>query len=420
MINMNINKPKLNFEINNPILKIYDQIYSQIPDLPIETNILRIPYKNNYLKFLGRKRDISKTFTEKQIYKGIIEVFESERDNELIEKNKENAIYGEEEDEIFFNENSNKSLIIGEYKKESDNTIKKNKIESDTSAKSNNINRELNKMKTKVLKKNKKDKQNLEQSEMITLNSDDEEKGEEEEEKEEDEGKSKESEIKDQNEKNENKKKVEFLVKTKKKRGKERKNKRNGNSNIKIHSKNDYDNVITSIQVHYINFIIRLTNDILSSVYQQKKDLLFKDISYEFKKTINFNHFESLKSFSIKEILLNPISSKFKSKNYDNYNKEIYNKVVDSSKWLNEFFNMNYLTLFKNYYFNKNKRLTQITIKEKSINLSNNTKSFFDLYNKCDNERKNLLIKNIYRAYFGVRETGEKNNLKTIIFKSSK
>ena len=51
MINMNINKPKLNFEINNPILKIYDQIYSQIPDLPIETNILRIPYKNNYLKF---------------------------------------------------------------------------------------------------------------------------------------------------------------------------------------------------------------------------------------------------------------------------------------------------------------------------------------------------------------------------------
>ena len=102
------------------------------------------------------------------------------------------------------------------------------------------------------------------------------------------------------------------------------------------------------------------------------------------------------------------------------YIREIYNKVVDSSKWLNEFFNMNYLTLFKNYYFNKNNRLTQITIKEKSINLSNNTKSFFDLYNKCDNERKNLLIKNINRAYFGFQDTGDKKNLKTIIFKSSK
>ena len=89
-------------------------------------------------------------------------------------------------------------------------------------------------------------------------------------------------------------------------------NKRYGNSNIKIHSKNDYDDVITSIHVHYINFIIKLANDILSSVYEPKKDLLFKDISYEFKKTINFNHFERLKSFSIKEILLNPIST------YDN------------------------------------------------------------------------------------------------------
>ena len=71
----------INMNINNPILKIYDQIYSQIPDLPIKTDIFRIPYKNNYFKFLGRKRDISKTFTEKQIYKGIIEVFESEREN---------------------------------------------------------------------------------------------------------------------------------------------------------------------------------------------------------------------------------------------------------------------------------------------------------------------------------------------------
>ena len=278
-------------------------------------------------------------------------------------------------------------------------------------------------MEPRDLNKNKKDKQNLDHSEKITLNSEKEEKGEEEEEeeeKEEDEGKSKKSEIKDQNEKNENKKKVEFLVQTKKNRGKERKNKRNGNSNIKIHSKNDYDNVITSIQVHYINFIIKLANDILSTLFEQRKDSLFKDINYEFKKTINFNHFESLKSFGIKEILLNPISSKFKSENYVNYNREIYNKVVGSSKWLDEFFDMNYSTLFKKYYFNKNKRLSQITIGEKSINLSENTKSFFDLYNKSDDERKKLLIKNIYRAYFGVQVTDEANNLKTIIFKSSK
>ena len=414
MLYSNINNSKFNFEMHHPILDIDQQKYSHMFDLSIESDILNIPYKNNYLKFLGKKRDISYTFTEKQIYEGVIEIFSSEIENELNKKNRENTICEEEDEEIFFNENPNTNLIIGEDKKESDNTSEKNKIESHTNVESINISRELNRIELRVLKKNRKNKQRFNQTEIMTLNS------EEEEEKEGEEEKRKEAKTKEQKEKNKNQKKVEFLVKTNKSRGKERKNKRNGNSNIKIHSKNDYDNVITSIQVHYINFIIRLTNDILSSVYQQKKDLLFKDISYEFKKTINFNHFESLKSFSIKEILLNPISSKFKSKNYDNYNKEIYNKVVDSSKWLNEFFNMNYLTLFKNYYFNKNKRLTQITIKEKSINLSNNTKSFFDLYNKCDNERKNLLIKNIYRAYFGVQETGEKNNLKTIIFKSSK
>ena len=197
-------------------------------------------------------------------------------------KNRENTICEEEDEEIFFNENSNKSLIIGEYKKESDNTSEKNKIESHTNVESNNINRELNKMEPSVLKEIKKVKQRFNQSEIMTLNVE-EEKKEEEEDKEEVEEK---SEIKDQKKKNENQKKVEFLVQTKKNRGKERKNKRYGNSNIKIHSKNDYDNVFTSIQVHYINFIIKLANDILSSIYEQKKDLLFKDINYEFKKKL--------------------------------------------------------------------------------------------------------------------------------------
>ena len=414
MLYSNINNSKFNFEMHHPILDIDQQKYSHMFDLSIESDILNIPYKNNYLKFLGKKRDISYTFTEKQIYEGVIEVFSSEIENELNKKNRENTICEEEDEEIFFNENSNKSLIIGEYKKESDNTSEKNKIESHTNVESINISRELNRIELRVLKKNRKNKQRFNQTEIMTLNS------EEEEEKEGEEEKRKEAKTKEQKEKNKNQKKVEFLVKTNKSRGKERKNKRNGNSNIKIHSKNDYDNVITSIQVHYINFIIKLANDILSSIYEQKKDLLFKDINYEFKKKINFNHFESLKSFSIKEILLNPISSKFKSENHDSYNREIYYKVIGSSNWLNEFFDMNYLSLFKNYYFNKNKRLNQINIKGKSFNLTENTKSFYDLYNKSDDERKKLLIINIYRAYFGVQVTDEKNNMKKLLFKSSK
>ena len=64
--------------------------------------------------------------------------------------------------------------------------------------------------------------------------------------------------------------------------------------------------------------------------------------------------------------------------------------------------------------------MTQIIIKGKLIKLTDSTKSFFDLYIKSNEERKKLLISNINRAYFGVQETCEKKNLKTIIFKSSK
>jgi hypothetical protein len=366
-----------------------------------------LPYKNNILKFLGKKKYNSNTFSENQIYDEVIEVFACQRKNELDEKNKENCIHDKENTEIFFNENSNNSLIIEEDKIEYNKILETNRIKSDSNAQSNNIINEPNKLEPMVFNKNKNDKQRFNPSEIITSNNEEEKKIQE-------------SKIKDQMEKNGNPKKVEFQIEKKKNRGKERKSKMDGNSNIKIHSKNDYDNVITAIQVHYMNFIIKLSNDILSSVYGNEKDLQFKDISYEFKKIINFNHFESLKSSSIKEILLKPISSKFKIVNNEDYNKELYKKIIGQSSWLNEFFDKNYLTLFKDYYFNKNKRLTQIIIKGKLINLTNNTKSFFDLYTKSNEERKKLLISNINRAYFGVQEIDQKNNLKTIIFKSSK
>ena len=397
----------INFEKNYLFLSIDEQKNSIISDISAEEDVINLTYKNNLLKFLGKKRYNSNTFSEKQIYDGLIEVFECQRKNELDEKNKENCTHDRENTEIFFNENSNNSLIMEEDKVEYHKILVKNRIELDSNAQSNNIINVPNKLEPMVFNKNKSDKQRLNPSEIITSNNEEEKKIQE-------------SKIKEQKEKNENTKKVEFQIEKKKNRGKERKSKMDGNSNIKIHSKNDYDNVITSIQVHYINFIIKLSNDILLSVYGNEKDLQFKDISYEFKKIINFNHFESLKSSSIKEILLKPISSKFKIVNNEDYNKELYEKIIGQSSWLNEFFDKNYLTLFKDYYFNKNKRLTQIIIKGKSIKLRDSTKSFFDLYIKSNEERKKLLINNINRAYFGVQETAQKNNLKTIIFKSSK
>ncbi len=84
-------------------------------------------------------------------------------------------------------------------------------------------------------------------------------------------------------------------------------------------------------------------------------------------------------------------------------------------KWI--FWYILFKVIFKNYYFNINKRLTQITNKEKSINLGNNTKSFFDLYNKSDVGIKKFLIKNINRAIFVLIKKSFKDNNFQIIKK---
>lgn len=219
-------------------------------------------------------------------------------------------------------------------------------------------------------------------------------------------------------------KKKNFEIKKRKRRGQKRKNP--NQENIKrIHSKNDFDNLISGVQVHFMNFIINLSNDIISSVItsesKKNEDLKFKDISYEIKKNITFDNLEKIKTSSIKEILQNPVSKKFKVSNFEYYNKEIYDKVINKGKWLSQFFDMNYMDLFKDYYFNKSEQLRQIIIKGKEINLTNKTKSFFELYRKSNDERKKLLIQYINRAYFGIVKEDEKIISKTKnIFKTTK
>ena len=81
---------------------------------------------------------------------------------------------------------------------------------------------------------------------------------------------------------------------------------------------------------------------------------------------------------------------------------------------------MNFLTVFKNYYFNKYNRLNKITIKGKIINLSNKINTFYELYKNNNDDRKKLLIKYVNRTYLGIQEISEENNSKKIIFYNSK
>ena len=91
-----------------------------------------------------------------------------------------------------------------------------------------------------------------------------------------------------------NKKDTLFKTVLHQKRGRKRlfENNKNG---TKIHHSSDFDNIQRKIQVHFINFLIRLANDALKTVFGKKNKLKFKDIKYKFKKTINHNYEENLK-----------------------------------------------------------------------------------------------------------------------------
>ena len=164
--------------------------------------------------------------------------------------------------------------------------------------------------------------------------------------------------------------------------------------NNKTHRKSDFDNILAKIQVHFINFIINLSNDALKIIKGKNFRKTFKNINYDFKKKINIDFFKKLQSYSIKDILITDISSKYKTLP-KNFNKILINEVCNSSKWLEEFFNMNYISLF-NYYYNNEK-----TINGKEITFSSKTKSFKDLLdNKKNEDIKYLLIEAVKSAYF--------------------
>ena len=98
-----------------------------------------------------------------------------------------------------------------------------------------------------------------------------------------------------------------------------------------------------------------------------------------------------------------PASKKFRNViEKEEHNKKIFHMMKkNTSECLNEFFNMNYISLFKSY-FNDCEPLKTINIKGKEFDLSNNTKSFYYLVKKNNfNEiERNLFIKSTKTAYF--------------------
>ena len=198
---------------------------------------------------------------------------------------------------------------------------------------------------------------------------------------------------KEKSEKNKNKNLILFELLINKKRGRKKKKK----NNSKLHNSNTSDNVLRKIQVHYLTFIIKFLNNILTIFNIKQK---FCQLEQNFKRNVNKKHIEELKEKTLGELVCNNISKKYKkyTKNGENKNSKekqknpnelLYEKVIENPILNNILSEKNIDFFQKIYYKSKN----PINLKEygynKNIKLSN-VKMYRDLLKKNEKLTKNF------------------------------
>ena len=172
-------------------------------------------------------------------------------------------------------------------------------------------------------------------------------------------------------------------------------------SKKKTHKADDWDNNIRKIQVHFLNFVVFYSNEVIY-YHLKTKDLFFLKFSYPSKSNVNYDYVEKLKSYNIKELIENlDISPKYKRikiKKDENINK---NKLNDLCKydWFIKLIKTKFLELFKIYYNYKNP-LREIFFNGKKITLSKVDNFYALLQKNKDYEEKLIEVaKAVYLNY---------------------
>jgi hypothetical protein len=203
--------------------------------------------------------------------------------------------------------------------------------------------------------------------------------------------------------------KTEKIERPKKKRGPKQRNK----FKKKLHSAFDEDNIISKIQTHFFNFIISFINDCIQVIIPKiGNKTSLKKINRNIKAKANLKHLKIIKRSTIKSLLENnEISVKYKKFN-KNINK-VYILELIKNPWFEKIFNMKFLNLFY-YYYNNCQPLHELCLFDKTIELSEKTKSFYDLleYKRNEKIKKNIITitKMFYINDINPIELVEKNN----------
>ena len=184
-----------------------------------------------------------------------------------------------------------------------------------------------------------------------------------------------------------NEKSIEFITIKMQNHGRKRITELIGN---KIHRSTDYDNILSKIQIHFFNFLVNFANDAIRTVItnnKERKKFEFKHIKHKNKRKISQINLEILIKMKLCDILQQTISKKYRKLSLDeDYNKNIYNKVIDLSDWLKKLFRCQPLECFE--------------FEDKIIKFSKKTKSFFCLYNKAKNQKEKIRLKFIAGVYY--------------------
>ena len=172
-------------------------------------------------------------------------------------------------------------------------------------------------------------------------------------------------------------------------------------SKQKTHKADDWDNNIRKIQVHFLNFVLFYSNEIIY-YHLKTKDLFFLKFSYPSKSNVNYDYVEKLKTYNIKELIENldisPKYKRIKMKKDENINK---NKLNDLCKydWFIKLIKTKFLELFKIYYNYKNP-LREIFFNGKKTTLSKVNNFYALLQKNKDYEEKLIEVaKAVYLNY---------------------
>ena len=178
------------------------------------------------------------------------------------------------------------------------------------------------------------------------------------------------------------------------KRGRKEKNRKYGK---KSHGAGDFDNIQRKIQVSFINFLIKLANDAIKTVFGQDSKYCFKDIKYKYKKVVRHNYLESLKLCKYSDIIQMSVSPKIKSYR-ENSNKETYMEICTISPELENLFDKNYLYIFQKYFCGIKNNQDIIDFDGLKVKLSPHTKGLLNLLRENVDKKEAFkdIIKKVY------------------------